>query len=355
MRFSDLPARERAKYSLINGIRDALNKGDGLERQVTAQHVRDHQLLDPNYGPSGECQLIVPRDFLGQAQRATSTTAGTGEHLVNQIHGEFAPLVDETLGLAKAGCTTLTGLRGTVKLPGADAMLDADQVSEVANQTDDDEQTFRVAYLVPKRYTSRVTFSRELLNCSSPSVDALLAKLLRRRAARAAEREIILDLFANDDVQTTDDNTITGTTLNGMVDLVSGAGGLCGPVSFVAPRAVISHGLNNPRLTDGTAQMVQSFGSGRYEFDGQPFCQSDKIASVPDAESPSTLVPGVLAGCFEALLVGEHFGALDVIVDQYTEAAKNSIVLWINQYISSAVCVPEALCKMYVDPESLDG
>ena len=83
------------------------------------------------------------------------------------------------------------------------------------------------------------------------------------------------------------------------------------------------------QLQKGTANTQMIYNAG--EIDGTP-CYS--TSSAPEN--------GVLYGDFSQLYIGQ-FGGIEVIVDQYTRAAKGEVVLTCNAYFDAALVRPNCV------------
>lgn len=302
------------EFKLIRAISQMAN-GQAVD-EVTAAVCEAGRNEMRNAGVSAEGGIILPTE-----KRDITVTDSVGASVGVDVADILAPLRDN-LVLVKAGARYMSGLRNDLKLPylvGSEAKW----ASEVGNVTDDTASASGVT-LTPKRISVILPVSKQFLMQSSASAEAILKQNIVDAIAEKLQKTI---LSSNTSDATAPKGIFAATpvsakTYKTLCDIEATADAknigqnrtyIVGNKAKAALRQ-LQKGTNN-------TQMVYNAG----EIDGTP-CLS--TSSAPEN--------GVLYGDFSNLYIGQ-FGGLEVIVDQYTRAAKGEVVLTCNAYFDAAL------------------
>lgn len=302
------------EFKLIRAISQMAN-GQAVD-EVTAAVCEAGRNEMRNAGVSAEGGIILPTE-----KRNITVTDSVGATVGVDVADILAPLRDN-LVLVKAGARYMSGLRNDLKLPylvGSEAKW----ASEVGNVTDDTASASGVT-LTPKRISVILPVSKQFLMQSSASAEAILKQNIVDAIAEKLQKTILSSI-------TTDATApkgifaatpVSAKTYKALCDIEATADAknigqnrtyIVGNKAKAALRQ-LQKGTNN-------TQMVYNAG----EIDGTP-CLS--TSSAPEN--------GVLYGDFSNLYIGQ-FGGIEVIVDQYTRAAKGEVVLTCNAYFDAAL------------------
>ena len=302
------------EFNLIRAISQMAN-GQAVD-EVTAAVCEAGRNEMRNAGVSAEGGIILPTE-----KRDITVTDSVGATVGVDVADILAPLRDN-LVLVKAGARYMSGLRNDLKLPylvGSEAKW----ASEVGNVTDDTASASGVT-LTPKRISVILPVSKQFLMQSSASAEAILKQNIVDAIAEKLQKTI---LSSNTTDATAPKGIFAATpvsakTYKALCDIEATADAknigqnrtyIVGNKAKAALRQ-LQKGTNN-------TQMVYNAG----EIDGTP-CLS--TSSAPEN--------GVLYGDFSNLYIGQ-FGGIEVIVDQYTRAAKGEVVLTCNAYFDAAL------------------
>jgi len=302
------------EFKLIRAISQMAN-GQAVD-EVTAAVCEAGRNEMRNAGVSAEGGIILPTE-----KRDITVTDSVGATVGVDVADILAPLRDN-LVLVKAGARYMSGLRNDLKLPylvGSEAKW----ASEVGNVTDDTASASGVT-LTPKRISVILPVSKQFLMQSSASAEAILKQNIVDAIAEKLQKTILssntTDATAPKGIFAT--TPVSAKTYKALCDIEATADAknigqnrtyIVGNKAKAALRQ-LQKGTNN-------TQMVYNAG----EIDGTP-CLS--TSSAPEN--------GVLYGDFSNLYIGQ-FGGIEVIVDQYTRAAKGEVVLTCNAYFDAAL------------------
>lgn len=308
------------EFKLIRAISQMAN-GQPLD-EVTAAVCEAGRNEMRNAGVSAEGGIILPTE-----KRDITVTDSVGASVGVDVADILAPLRDN-LVLVQAGARYLSGLKNDLKLPyllGSEAKW----ASEVGNVTDDNASVSGVT-LRPKRISVILPVSKQFLMQSSASAEAILKQNIVDAIAEKLQKTILssntTDATAPKGIfAATPASAKTFAKLCDMESTVDAANGGTNRTYIVGNKAKAAL----RQLQKGTANTQMVYNAG--EIDGTP-CLS--TSSAPEN--------GVLYGDFSQLYIGQ-FGGIEVIVDQYTRAAKSEVVLTCNAYFDAALVRPNCV------------
>ena len=340
----ELSQTEQRRYSLRRALAVAagLEAPQSFESEVS-QEIARH--LPQSYQRKGG--LFIPTVVSRAA--LDSHTPGRGAELVYEQAGPFISALRKRALVLSLGARLLTGLVGNLGLPRQDTSGGAQWAAD--NPVADYPQanlTLSQVPLKPRLLVSATTFTRQLLIQSTPSVDEVVAEDMAQSSAVALDLAAVhgsgtgnepLGLYHIDDVAEVD--FAGAPTLQKAVQMesavaladgetdISTAGYLTTPE--VRERAKLTeefegtgirlwqNGRVNDHRAEATNQLAKDLGSG-----------SDEHACV--------------YGIWSELVVGE-WGAIEVLANPYTLAAKGLVQVTGFYLADVAPRHPESFCK----------
>lgn len=311
------------RFSLLKAIRNVAEN-----RQLdplTAKIVADGQKEMRQAGLNTVGQLYIPTM---ESRAAVSVTSEGADLVATDLYDIVEPLRAKNV-LINAGAKFYTGLTNSAQIP----VMSGSNVGwagETAAATDGNP-TFSNVTLTPKRLTAYVDISKMLLAQDSVGVENAIRQDLIN-AINSKLEQTILGKGAKS--ATTPAGIFNGKTptkvtdfegLVGLEALVEEANVL-GGISYIASPQARASFRNMMKGSRGTAQLAYVDGT----LDGTP------VYSTSNVEAKTFVV-----GDFSNLAIGQWSG-LDIVVDQYTQAANGMIRLVVNSYFDAAILRPTA-------------
>jgi len=310
-------------FSLLRSIKNIaenkpLNAVDNAVIEAGKEELR-------NAGMAFDGQIQLPTE-----NRAIVTVTSEGEDVVaTEVFNIMEPLRAKNV-LADAGATIYTGLVGNVKVP----VMGASQVTwegETA-AAQDGAGTFNHVELAPKRLTAYIDISKQfLIQTENLSAEAKIRQDIVNAINTKLEQTI---LSADAGTTTKPAGMLNGLTTSGALadfasicDLEAGVEGNnvydeCKYVMDPKSKAVLR---NMARSGDHTRLVMEN-----KEVDGTP---AFVTSNVPENT--------VIYGAWSNLVIGQ-WGAIDLIVDPYTQAGNGCVRLVINAFFDAKVARNEA-------------
>ncbi|MBV8857882.1 MAG: phage major capsid protein [Acidobacteria bacterium] len=341
----ELNEAERRRYS----FRRALAVAAGLEaRQSFESEVSEEiaRQLPSSYQKRGG--VFIPTVMSRAALDAH--TPGRGAELVSEVAGPFITALRKRALVLSLGARLLTGLAGNLALPRQDTSGGAQWAAD--NPVADYAQTnltLSQVPLKPRLLVSSTTFTRQLLVQSTPSVDEVVAEDMAQASAVALDQAAVhgsgagsepLGLY-NVSSGVAEVNFAGPPTLPKVVEMerrVAAADGETDPAAAgylttpeVRERAKLTEefsgtgirlwrdGRMNDRRAEATNQLAKNLGAGHDEH-------------------------ACVYGIWSELVVGE-WGAIEVLANPYTLAAKGLVQVTGFYLADLAPRHPESFCK----------
>ena len=313
--------KELRQFSVVKAIRDIKSgKGlEGLEREVSEQAAR-------NSGQSlGGNDFFIPAEYGLRTLDAGNPTQG--KNLVATELGDLIEKLDAQLVTAQLGATILTGLQGNVALPTMTQGATAHWVTEEAGVSAS-QQAFGQVTLSPKRLAVRTTYTDQLLNQASISVENLVRDDLIKREALAVDLAALAG--TGSDNQPTGILNVTGigeisfggaATFTDYVNLWKEVATDSVPqdnLAFVTSAAAIAKGLT----------ITKDSGSGQFIMSESP-SGGFSILGIPVVMFNQNISDKVIYGNFSELLIGQ-FASRKLTVDPYSLAANGQVAVTAN-------------------------
>ena len=311
------------RFSLLKAIRNVAENRN-LD-PLTAKIVADGQKEMRQAGLNTVGQLYIPT----METRAAVSVASEGVDLVaTDLYDIVEPLRAKNV-LINAGAKFYTGLTGSAQIP----VMSGSNVNWAAENgaATDGNPTFSNVTLTPKRLTAYVDISKMLLAQDSVGVENAIRQDLIN-AINSKLESTILGKGAKS--ATTPAGIFNGKTPTKVTDFEGLVGleakveeaNVLGGISYIASPQARASFRNMMKGSRGTAQLAYVDGT----LDGTP------VYSTSNVEAKTFVV-----GDFSNLAIGQWSG-LDIVVDQYTQAANGMIRLVVNSYFDAAILRPEA-------------
>ena len=279
--------------------------------------------------------LAIPVE--GRASFTATGTVGTGKDIIETSFLDILTPLRDRLVLAKAGATTLTGLVGNIDIPAYSGST-ADWEGENA-AAKDGGGTFSHKTMKPKRLTTKLMISRQLLIQDSLGVEQMLrsdliaaiaskleATILGNHATAATKPDGIFTGFADSAVALDWDN---------IVDLETAAdlgNALTGNVGYIMHTSLRGKAKKTVKKAAGALGFILDPDG---TLNGYQALRTNAIANVAaSGEDPASY--GIAFGDWSQLLIGQ-WGALDLIVDPYTKADEAFVRIIVNSYWDAQV------------------
>ena len=314
---------EKKDFSLIKAIRSVANNQQLDEASMAVINQGKEEMRKSGVSFSGQIQIPVE-------QRATveATVQNAGKETVATDKLNILGPIYQNMVLAKAGAHYITGLVGTVSLPkySGSTVGWKGEIDEAA----DGAGTFSEVTFSPKRLTAYIDVSKQFLIQDSVGAEELLRNDLVKAISTKLE-ETILGNAAGDATKPAgifngaESYDFTTNAYQKTVDMEStldGFDGLAEKVYIVSPS--IKAELRKQSKDTGSGQLTYMNG----EINGITTLCSSKAQ-------------GIVLGDFSNYYICQ-WGAVDLVVDPYTQASKGCVRLVVNAYFDAGAVRDEA-------------
>lgn len=315
--------RTMENFSLIKAIRSVANNQPLDEKAQEVINLGVEEMRKSGQSYAG--QIVIPTEMRAAAQ---ATVAGQGAEVVAEDKANILAPIYQNLVMAKAGAQFMTGLVGNVSVPTYSGAT-VGWKGEV-DAAGDGTGTFGEVELSPKRLTAYIDVSKQFLIQDSASAEALLRNDIVRAISNKLE-ETILGAEAGTSTKPAglfNGATAATLTYDGTVDMeatLDGVEGNYNPCYIVSP--TVKAKLRKAKTDAGSGQFV--FENG--EINGIPcYCTS--------------AAKGIVLGDFSNYVIGQ-WGATDLVVDPYSQAANGKIRIVVNAYFDAKPLRDDAFVK----------
>lgn len=305
----------KEKFSIREAILAQMERRTTVDPQLSERHYRIRGI-----SAATNCALIP-------ISTRAALTAGGSPIMQEDKRGLLLPLED-SLVLAKAGATVMTGLTHDVRFPKLTS-VSVTWAGENEAASDGAGETQRGPLFTPKRLTAKVLISKQLLVQDGAGVENYLRTLLTAAILQKVE-EAAFSASAGvtnvpdgmfDDAESLGDLTWANVVkLETDADL---ANSLMGNVAYVTHPSIF--GTLKSRLKDasGAGGFIAETG-----LNGYPAYRTNNIPSEMGVASDEY---GIVFGNWADYFVGQ-WGAAELIADPYTLATTGMVILTVNSY-----------------------
>lgn len=334
------------KFSLRKAMLEMVDGGSYSDETQQMNEIGRRSLEQSGVSVRGSRGIYIPVEC---RDSFTATGGiGTGSDLIETNFMDIQKPLRDRLVLSQAGARVLTGLRGNIDMPdysGSQANWEGENA-----KAQDGGGTFSHKTMKPKRLTSVLNVSRQLLIQDSLGVEQLLRSDLVDAIAGKLEATILGNHAHSD---TMPDGVFTGFTgaakamnwasvvdLEAQVDL---ANALDGNTGYIMHTVLRGKGKTTVKAAQGALGfIVDPDGT----MNGYKVLRTNAVATnATTGENPTAASAwGILFANWAEMLIGQ-WGAIDMMVDPYTKADEAMVRIIINSYWDAGMRRDSAIAK----------
>lgn len=317
----NLSNRDISNYSLLRAIRAQI-KNDWSKAGFELECSRAIEKMF-NREAQG---FFVPHDILvrknvpvGLFQRELTTSGdGSGVVATEKMPESFIEALRNRTKVIGLGAFMLTGLVGNISIPKQTGAATAYWVTEGSDVTTSDSAFGEVA-LSPKTVGAMTPYTRNMILQSNPSIEALVMNDLINVIALAVDNGALNGSASAGQPRGLANQSgigaVTGTTLDwdAVVEFetdVAAANADVGTMAYLT-NATVGGILKTREKATSTAQFLMMMG----EMNGYPVAISNQVSS-----------GDMFFGVWSQLILA-FWGALDILVDPFTNAASGGVII----------------------------
>lgn len=335
-------------FSLRNAMLEMVD-GNGVYSDEVRQmsDIGKQSLEQAGVSVRGSRGIFIPVEC--RDSFTATGVSGTGSDLIETDFMDIQKPLRDRLVLSQAGARVLTGLRGNIDIPdysGSTAAWEGENA-----KAKDGGGTFSHKTMKPKRLTTKLMVSRQLLIQDSLGVEQMLRSDLIDAIAGKLEATI---LGNHAHVDTIPDGLFTGfseapATMNwaNVVDLetkVDLANALDGTTGYIMHTVLRGKGKTTVKAAQGALGfLIDSDGS----MNGYKVLRTNAVATnaVTAGENQTAATAwGITFANWAELLIGQ-WGAIDMMVDPYTQADEAFVRIIVNSYWDANMRREAAIAK----------
>ena len=312
------------KFSLIKAINDVTNNRslDEVAKEVVRKGVEE--MRKSGLAIAGSIQLPVSENLTEEvrANGVLAQTAGAGaENIATEKLDILEPL-RANMVMSQAGATYLTGLVGNISIPAytGSNVAWAGEVAAAANGAGD----WSEIKLQPHRLTAYVDVSKEFLLQDSNDAEAMLRRDIIAAIGNKLEATILGADTGTDEKPEGLFNGVTAmTTAVKFGDIVDAEAELDAANVTGAYTYILS-----PKAKAALRTLSKDAGSGRFVL------EDGEIEGSKALVSSNVVAKGMVVGDFTDYVIAQ-WGAIDLVVDNYTKATEGKVRLVVNAYFDA--------------------
>ena len=348
-----LTEKEARSFSFMRAINALANPGD---RKAQAEAAFERECSDAFASKNGRSAqgFFVPVEVQRRDLEVTTTNSSTGGKLVATDLVSFIEVLRNKMVVTGLGAQMLSGLVGSIAIPRQTAGATAYWVAESGAPTES-QQTIDQVTMNPKTVGAFTDISRKLMLQSSIDVEAFVRNDLATVLALAIDLAAINGSGSNNQptgiLATSGIGSVAGgtngaaPTLANMIDLetaVSVANADVGSLAYLTNAKV--RGKLKQTFKNATYGDVPVWGDGNM-MNGYNAAVSNQVPSNLTKGTSSGVCSAVLFGNFADLIIGQ-WGALDLMVDPYTNSTSGTVRVVALQDVDVAVRHAESFAAM---------
>lgn len=274
--------------------------------------------------------VFVPHSIFEQRSQTTSTAQGIvpDDYRADQ----FVGLLRNALVVRSLGARTLPNLRGDVVIPRQKTGSTAYWVKEGESLTESG-LTFDNIRLEPKHVGALTELSRQLIQQSNPSIEALVRDDFVATVSEAVDKVL---LQGDGDSEPEGLLNASGTT-EGSLETLSWAAVLDSIETLKLKNIVPNHWLVHPSTVTKLRSTLKEDGIPGY------LLENGQLAGVPVAETAHLSAQDAILGDFTQMVIGT-WGGVDILVNPYASGAyeKGNVKVRILTTLGMVARRPEA-------------
>lgn len=312
------------KFSLIKAINDVTNNRslDEVAKEVVAKGIAE--MRKSGLAIAGSIQLPVSENLTEEvrANGVLAQTAGAGmENIATEKLDILEPL-RANMVMSQAGTTYLTGLVGNISIPAYSGsnVAWAGETAAAANGAGD----WSEIKLQPHRLTAYVDVSKEFLLQDSNDAEAMLRRDIIAAIGNKLESTILgADAGTDEKPAGLFDGVTAMTTAVKFGDIVDAEAELDAANVSGAYTYILS-----PKAKAALRTLSKDAGSGRFVL------EDGEIEGSKALVSSNVTAKGLVVGDFSDYVIAQ-WGAIDLVVDNYTKATEGKVRLVVNAYFDA--------------------
>lgn len=312
------------KFSLIKAINDVTNNRslDEVAKEVVAKGIAEMRKSGLAVAGSIQLPVMETENEEVRANGVLAQTAGAGmENIATEKLDILEPL-RANMVMSQAGATYLTGLVGNISIPAytGSNVAWAGEVAAAANGAGD----WSEIKLQPHRLTAYVDVSKEFLLQDSNDAEAMLRRDIIAAIGNKLEATILgSDAGTDDKPAGLFDGVTAMTTAVKFGDIVDAEAELDAANVSGAYTYILS-----PKAKAALRTLSKDAGSGRFVL------EDGEIEGSKALVSSNVVAKGMVVGDFTDYVIAQ-WGAIDLVVDNYTKATEGKVRLVVNAYFDA--------------------
>lgn len=312
------------KFSLIKAINDVTNNRslDEVAKEVVAKGVQEMRKSGLAIAGSIQLPVMETENEEMRANGVLAQTAGAGaENIATEKLDILEPL-RANMVMSQAGATYLTGLVGNISIPAytGSNVAWAGETAAAANGAGD----WSEIKLQPHRLTAYVDVSKEFLLQDSNDAEAMLRRDIIAAIGNKLESTILgADAGTDEKPAGLFDGVTAMTTAVKFGDIVDAEAELDAANVSGAYTYILS-----PKAKAALRTLSKDAGSGRFVL------EDGEIEGSKALVSSNVAAKGFVVGDFNDYVIAQ-WGAIDLVVDNYTKATEGKVRLVVNAYFDA--------------------
>ena len=312
------------KFSLIKAINDVTNNRslDDVAKEVVAKGIAEMRKSGLAIAGSIQLPVMETENEEMRANGVLAQTAGAGaENIATEKLDILEPL-RANMVISQAGATYLTGLVGNISIPAytGSNVAWAGETAAAANGAGD----WSEIKLQPHRLTAYVDVSKEFLLQDSNDAEAMLRRDIIAAIGNKLESTILgSDAGADEKPEGLFNGVTAMTTAVKFGDIVDAEAELDAANVSGAYTYILS-----PKAKAALRTLSKDAGSGRFVL------EDGEIEGSKALVSSNVAAKGLVVGDFTDYVIAQ-WGAIDLVVDNYTKATEGKVRLVVNAYFDA--------------------
>lgn len=312
------------KFSLIKAINDVTNNRslDEVAKEVVRKGVEEMRKSGLAIAGSIQLPVLETENEEMRANGVLAQTAGAGaENIATEKLDILEPL-RANMVMSQAGATYLTGLVGNISIPAytGSNVAWAGETAAAANGAGD----WSEIKLQPHRLTAYVDVSKEFLLQDSNDAEAMLRRDIIAAIGNKLESTILgADAGTDEKPAGLFDGVTAMTTAVKFGDIVDAEAELDAANVNGAYTYILS-----PKAKATLRTLSKDAGSGRFVL------EDGEIEGSKALVSSNVVAKGMIVGDFSDYVIAQ-WGAIDLVVDNYTKATEGKVRLVVNAYFDA--------------------
>lgn len=312
------------KFSLIKAINDVTNNRslDEVAKEVVRKGVEEMRKSGLAIAGSIQLPVLETENEEMRANGVLAQTAGAGmENIATEKLDILEPL-RANMVMSQAGATYLTGLVGNISIPAytGSNVAWAGETAAAANGAGD----WSEIKLQPHRLTAYVDVSKEFLLQDSNDAEAMLRRDIIAAIGNKLESTILgADAGTDEKPAGLFDGVTAMTTAVKFGDIVDAEAELDAANVSGAYTYILS-----PKAKAALRTLSKDAGSGRFVL------EDGEIEGSKALVSSNVAAKGFVVGDFTDYVIAQ-WGAIDLVVDNYTKATEGKVRLVVNAYFDA--------------------